>query len=143
MKASSLILAFLLFSVSAVAAHSGAPFVVIGSECQLKWKGETERKIAECMDDYRAILAGESPKHASSDKARPVPADGGTSYWIGDGYRITIMQSICHVGGVQGFMYGPVIELDRSLAVGNSNVISAVSFYTLDAWRSLKSKESR
>jgi hypothetical protein len=69
---------------------------------------EPDRSIVlSAQKDIDLVLHGKSPAcNASSVSGE---SDGGTLHYKCDHYDITVMRSICRIGGVQGFLYGPVI----------------------------------
>ena len=96
-----------------------------------------QRRLAALSEDYAAVVAGRKPVHARFDESAALPADGGTTFYSGDGYRLTVLRSLCDVGGVPGVLYGPMITLQPDLGKGNSDTISHVTFYTLDEFKRL------
>jgi hypothetical protein len=99
--------------------------------------------LRQADEDFRFVIAGKKPIHA---KFQLGVADGGSSIWKGDGYTITIVKSLAVVGGIDGNMYGPVINFDyptpprtpreraeRERAQQNEPRISHVMFYSQDA----------
>lgn len=102
------------------------------------WEKSTQRKLQELSEDFDAVVAGRKPVHARVDEKTPVPADGGTSFYIGHGYKLCIEQSLCQIGGVDGMLYGPIFTLGPDLVNGNDNTISHVTFYRMEEFRKLK-----
>jgi hypothetical protein len=92
--------------------------------------------LVAAMDDFHAVVAGRSPIHASPDANAFLPADGGTTFWSGDDYHLMIVKSFNTVG-VDGDLYGPVLDLGPKLIVGNGPSISHVIFYPSQALRDL------
>jgi hypothetical protein len=98
---------------------------------------EVRKDLTAAFADFRAVLAGRSPVHATVDQTQPVPADGGTTFWLGSGYQLTVVKSLNSVAGVDGYMYGPVVTFASKLGNGNSPSISQISFYPSQALRDL------
>lgn len=91
---------------------------------------DQRRAVVEASDDFEAVLAGQAPRHAHRDFFKAVPADGGTSFYAGHGYRLTIEKSLSSFGKLTGYVYGPIVVFDESFAVGNENRVSSLRFYT-------------
>ena len=94
-------------------------------------------KLQAAVEDVNAVLAFKRPTHAKLDAQAPLPADGGTTFYKGDGYSLTIVKSLFSFTGadgkaVHGYMYGPALALEDDLGVGNGVSISRVSFYPAD-----------
>jgi hypothetical protein len=97
--------------------------------------------LAEPADDYMSVVAGRPPIHAKFDDDAPLPADGGTDYYKGHGYKLTIQQSLVNVPAGILFLYGPIIEFENSLMSGNSNKISNIQIYSPEALRILRGQQ--
>lgn len=102
------------------------------------WEKSTQHKLQELTEDFDAVVAGRKPVHARHDTKEGVLADGGTSFYIGNGYKLTVEQSLCTIGGADGMLYGPIFTLGPELADGNDNQISHVTFYRMEEFRKLK-----
>jgi len=98
--------------------------------------------IGNANEDFNLVQTGKKPLHAKVDREAPLPADGGTTFWKADGYRLTIFQSISTFGTLNGFVYGPHIQFDEHFAPGNMDYVSSIRFYTLDQFNSMMSKEA-
>lgn len=96
-----------------------------------------QASLKAAAEDFTAVLSGQRPTHATRDDSASLPADGGTSYWVGPGYRLTISKSLVTIAGVTGYAYGPVLELGPELAVGNTRSLSEIKFYPSDKIESL------
>ena len=108
-------------------------------------RGEILRKAAE---DFCLVTQGKGVRHASPDRSVALPSDGGSSYYKGDGYRLSIVQELNVIKGgqgadLEGFMYGPILVLDEAVFPGVGTPQSAVRFYTFEAFRALFSGEKR
>lgn len=93
--------------------------------------------LKEAAEDFSAVVSGKPPVFAVLDKEAPLPTDGGTTYFKGRGYSLTILQSLVTVSGGACYLYGPIIKFDDSLMFGNSNTISRVEIYSPTALREL------
>jgi len=93
--------------------------------------------IIEASEDFQAVLSGKPPKHAKEDSNADLPADGGTSFYVGKGYSLTIVKSLSSFGGLNGFIYGPTIRFDTNFAPGNLSYVSNLRFYTDEKLRLL------
>lgn len=89
--------------------------------------------LQNAQDDFNAVLEGNKPIHSVVDPSAPTPMDGGTKFYKGNGYNLTVTQSLVRIGSIDGYMYGPSIVLLSPYAVGNSTVVSHVVFYSRTA----------
>ena len=105
---------------------SCAPVCIDTSSLSLNIK----KAIDESVADYQSVLVGKTPVYAKVDVDAPVSADGGTSFWKGNGYSLVISKSLTTIGGVNGYIYGPSITFDKAIAQGNASNISQLSFYS-------------
>ena len=85
--------------------------------------------LREASEDFCAVVAGKNPIHAKFDKAAAVPSDGGTLFYIGHKYKLTVLNSLSGFGSFVGTAHGPIITFDESFAPGNTNVISNIRVY--------------
>jgi hypothetical protein len=101
--------------------------------------------IAQASEDFDLVQKGKKPKYATVDSKAPLPADGGTSYFIGKGYRLTVVKSISTFGrdqrALNGLVYGPIISFSKSFALGNSSDVVGLRFYTAKQFQQLTSSE--
>jgi hypothetical protein len=97
--------------------------------------------MQEAEADFAAVLAGCSPTHAQVIKDAPLPADGGTRFYQGNGYRLTVVKMLVQAGGVSGFVYGPLLVFDSGVMSGNGNKIESTSFYSSSAMGRLLDKQ--
>lgn len=104
----------------------------------------TYHRLQNALDDFNAVLAGNPPVHANINTDLPLPADGGTTFYIADGYRLTIVKSlngIMHGAEyIHGYIYGPIISFEPEVMVGNSPSIQHVTFYTGEELQKLLNK---
>jgi len=98
---------------------------------------EHRQIIQEASEDFRAVVEGKQPIHAKIDNNEPLPSDGGTTFYKGSGYRLTILVSLSSFGDFNGAAYGPIIHFDDTFAPGNTNRISDVRVYSHDELRKL------
>jgi hypothetical protein len=94
--------------------------------------------IKEANVDFLLVLKGEKPRYAQFNKEMPLPADGGTTYYSGDHYELTVVQSLSTFGNLNGYIYGPVVDFDKQFSPGNMNTVSNLRFYTSEQLKELK-----
>ena len=94
--------------------------------------------IKEANTDFLLVIKGQKPRYAQFNEDMPLAADGGTTYYSGDHYELTIVQSLSTFGTVNGFIYGPVIEFEKRFAPGNMNTVSNIRFYTPEQLKELE-----
>jgi len=121
------LLALICSGASAAQTLPSGPFAGIDLKT---FSADQRQTIMQASDDFEAVKAGRPPIHAKLDTVAPVPADGGTRYFVGIKYRLTIVQSLSSFGGLNGYVYGPDITFDKSVAPGNVSEISSLRFYT-------------
>jgi len=91
--------------------------------------------LTEASEDFRAVVAGKKPIHAKFDKSAALPSDGGTTFYQGKGYRLTVLLSFSDFGGLAANAYGPIITFDPAFAPGNTSEISDIRIYTSEELR--------
>lgn len=94
--------------------------------------------LHQAAADFRAVAAGGAPRHALIDAEAPVPADGGTCYYQGQGYRLTVVRGLCTLGVQTTVAYGPILHLDETLFAPPLPPVSDVRLYAHDALRRLQ-----
>jgi hypothetical protein len=94
--------------------------------------------IRAANEDFICVVHGRKPVNAKFDKSAPLPADGGTTFYKGKGYSLTIVQSLSSFGKLNGFIYGPLITFESEFAPGNVNKISSLRFYPIKQLNTLK-----
>ena len=87
---------------------------------------EESSLLKKVEEDMGFVLQGKKPKHAIFDKDKIPPLDGGTLYYKGDGYALTIWKKMARIGDVDGVFYGPEVEFTKF----GSGYISHVRFYS-------------
>ncbi len=102
---------------------------------------EERRTINEAARDFQDVVAGKAPTFAKIDEDMPLPADGGTTFYVGRGYSLTIVRSLSSFGKLNGFVYGPIITFDSAFAPGNVRQITNTRFYTLEQMRDLLGRQ--
>jgi hypothetical protein len=130
-----LFISIILISISTIASANSSlsfgPFQGVDLNALSVSHRET---IIQASEDFDLVQKGKVPKYAIVDKAAPLPADGGTSYFLGKGYKLTIMKSLSSFGGDQrslsGYVYGPVITFSSPFASGNGSQVAGLRFYT-------------
>jgi len=104
---------------------SPAPFHLGTGKDQLAMSEKAQTRITACTADFQAVLEGRKPVHAK-------PAAGsGSGFYQGAGYHLDIVKESIVIGGVAGFLYGPILDLDADPSQkGDLDSISHVTFYT-------------
>jgi hypothetical protein len=122
---------------STVSAQALGPFVGVNT-AELS---ERDRQvILQASEDFSAVQKGKRPIHAVADRSHPLPADGGTTFYQGDGYKLTILKSLSSFGQFTGVAYGPILFFDTQFAPGNTSSISGVRVYSNEDLRKLLSE---
>jgi len=97
---------------------------------------ETLNCLQKSLDDFNAVMDGKYPVHAEVDKDISLLDDGGTTYYKGDGYKLTIVMSLngimCGEEYIHGYIYGPIISFEDEVMRGNFPNIQHLTFYTGD-----------
>jgi hypothetical protein len=126
-------LAFILLAGTALAGSAlpSGPFQGV----ELDTLSPEQREIiTQASEDFERVLQGKEPKNAALDEKAPLPADGGTLFYAGKGYRLTVIKSLSSFGnagdGLQGYVYGPVLSFPKSFAPGNMSEVVSLRFYT-------------
>ncbi len=96
----------------------------------------------EATEDFNAVLEGRKPIHAKLDLDAPLPADGGTVFYLGNKYNLTVIKSLSSFGSVRGYVYGPAIFFDKKFATGNSSSLSSTKFYSTESFNQLLKRSS-
>lgn len=127
----------LIFLLSAFALKASEPARLIAVDPTL-FPEALRQHVIECNEDIAAILVGGVPVHATLGVADKKPdgsqrkeedgtvekavmrGDGGTRYYQGDGYRITVMKRWCEIGDVTGFLVGPEVIFEAPLDKNSS-----------------------
>ncbi|MDL5367191.1 hypothetical protein QSH18_16395 [Xanthomonas sp. NCPPB 2654] len=94
--------------------------------------------LNQAAADFRVVAAGGVPRYALIDAEAPVPADGGTCYYQGQGYRLTVLRGLCTLGAQTTVVYGPILQLDETLFAPPLPPVSDVRLYAHDALRRLQ-----
>jgi hypothetical protein len=94
----------------------------------------TFRRLQEALDDFNLVLLGHLPIHAKVDQEQPLLTDGGTTFYIGDGYKLTVLMSLNGIMRgdeyIHGYIYGPMISFGPEVMSGNYPAIHHLTFYT-------------
>jgi len=107
---------------------------------------DIRNSLSEASADFGAVIAGKCPVFAKFKTGTFLPADGGTVFFYGHGYRLTIAKSLTNVGltsdngtahVVSGYLYGPSITFDPTVMAGNGSTVGHVTFYSADALNTL------
>lgn len=122
-------------------------FHITGQDARKEFGDLTYKRLIEAVDDFNAVLKGEKPRNAKFDEEHPLPADGGTSFYRGDGYRLTIHKSLNGVmkdkDYIHGYIYGPEITFEKNVMIGNMPTISFLTFYTMEDLRRLLGQQDK
>ena len=93
----------------------------------------TYRRLQEARDDFNAVFSGNLPVHARADQDRPLLTDGGTTFYVGDGYKLTILMSLNGIMHdeeyIHGYIYGQMISFEPEVMKGNYPSIQQLTFY--------------
>ena len=81
--------------------------------------------LLQAQADFCAALAGREPVHAKPDTESPLPADGGTRFYVAPHYRLTVVRSLTSFGDASGWVVGPVLSFSQSFAPGKRQTMSA------------------
>lgn len=111
------------------------PFVGVDMS---KLSSEDQQIIQEASQDFRAVVQGRQPIYAKLDEDAAVPSDGGTHFYNGKGYKLTISISLSSFGKFNGIAYGPILTFDDKFAPGNTNQISDIRVYDHEAFRKFR-----
>jgi hypothetical protein len=90
-------------------------------------------RLQNAVEDFNAVVEGKRPIHAMVDTDVPLPADGGTTFYKGDGYKLTIVKSLNGIMRgkeyTHGYVYGPIISFEPDVMIGNFANIQYLTFY--------------
>jgi len=107
----------------------------------------TFSRLQMSLDDFNAALEGKYPIHAVVDKDVPLLTDGGTTYYKGNGYKLTIVMSLNGImfgeEYIHGYIYGAIISFDPEVMRGNFPNIQHLTFYTGDELQKLLRKRKK
>jgi hypothetical protein len=138
------------FTLTVIASKAVEPAGLIAIDPKL-FPEATRTDVIKCNEDIAAILSGGFPVHATLGVADKNPdgsihneidgtvlkasmlGDGGTRFYQGDGYRITVWNRWCEIGGVVGYLVGPEVVFEPPLhedepEVSNPHRVSFVRF---------------
>jgi len=93
--------------------------------------------IRNANEDFLLVLDGKKPQHAKVNEEEPVLENGSTTSYIGKRYEIVTVQSPSKFGGLDGYVYGPVITFRRSFAPGNMTTVNYLRFYTTEQMKQM------
>lgn len=118
---------FKILLVGSICITSCTQSIIGGSENKGKNLPSSTEQAAQ---DYDAVLNGNKPTYAKDDPKLGPAADGGTTYYRGDGYRLVIQKAIEEKNGVTVYHYGPILEFD---AAGNKKFNKEnLKYYTIE-----------
>ena len=110
----------------ATATACQSPFVGLATS---RASAEDQAILREASEDFCAVVAGNKPVHARFDTEAALPSDGGTLFYVGRKYRLTVLNSLSDFGSFQGTAHGPIITFDEAFAPGNTREISSIRVY--------------
>jgi hypothetical protein len=130
-------IAAILFLLMLVGCNSPAFAPADASACQAPFvdlatsgaSPDDQAVLLEAAEDFCAVVAGRKPVHAEFDADAPLPADGGTTYYVGRRYTLTVLSSFSSFGSFHGTARGPIITFDESFAPGNTREISSIRVF--------------
>jgi hypothetical protein len=93
---------------------------------------ETAGCLANALEDFNLALSGHDPQHSKSP-AFPQLLDGGTTFWEGACYKLTILKRLTTFrladgALINGFMVGPSLQLQFSPTSSKSEPIVRTRF---------------
>jgi hypothetical protein len=93
---------------------------------------ETARCLSNALEDFNLALSGQNPLHSKSP-AFPQLLDGGTTFWEGACYKLTLLKRLTTyrlADGtlVNGFVVGPSLQLHLSQDASKSEPIARTRF---------------
>jgi len=107
----------------------------------------TFSRLQKSLEDFNAAIEGKYPIHAEVDKDVPLLTDGGTIFYKGDGYKLTIVTSLngimCGEEYIHGYIYGPIISFEPEVMRGNMPNIQHLTFYPGDELQKLLRKRKK
>jgi len=97
---------------------------------------ETALCLTHALEDFNLALSGQDPVNSKSP-AFPQLLDGGTTFWEGACYRLTIFKSlttyrIADGSLVSGFVVGPSLQLHLPSSASRSQPIARTRFVFLE-----------
>ncbi|MBS1969336.1 MAG: hypothetical protein JSU04_03475 [Bdellovibrionales bacterium] len=93
---------------------------------------------SNAKEDFEAVLSGKKPIHAIPDPKKPDLSDGGTTFYVGEGYTLTVKSTLDEKKGVKGYMYGPIIIFENIKTNGKAKEMSNVRFYSTEELRKIR-----
>ena len=124
---------FALGAESLFALGADSPFI-ISDDVAAKLPAELKKVIAMAEEDYFAALNRGWPIHAKRDT---MLADGGTAKYQGEGYKLTVVNRLAAIGGIAGFVHGPILTLTHD-GISSSATVSHVRFYSQQEYEKMK-----
>ena len=88
--------------------------------------------IKQAEEDYRAVLEGKNPIHATLIKG-PFLTDGGTVSFQGNGYTLTVMKRL-QSRPIYGMLYGPILRFSPDIF---TSPFSDLRFYSMSDYKKL------
>ena len=114
---------------------SVTPFHIGAGTNKPGWDEKTQRRVENCTVDFQAALSGKKPVFAVPHPSKePTDTD---QFYQGDGYQVHVTKAPVAIDGVNGFIYGAIIDLETDLARGEMHSILRADFYTADDMKKL------
>lgn len=73
---------------------------------------EARTTVLEAQEDFCAVLANREPTHAHKVSPPSTITKSGSTYYVGRGYRLTVVRDTFETGGAYFGLYGPVLHFD-------------------------------
>ncbi len=100
--------------------------------------GRQESAESLAKEDFAAVVAGRKPVHAVLDDSKPLLSDGGTTFYKGVGYSLTVQSSISTKNGIDGFLYGPIVTFPKLKGGHEAKELNGVRFLSTEEFKKLK-----
>ena len=96
---------------------------------------DTARCLFNALEDFKLALDGKDPVHSESPSF-PQLLDGGTTFWEGSCYKLTVLRRLTTYrlpdgSTINGWVVGPSLQLRLSPDAGRSEPISRTRFVFL------------
>ncbi len=91
---------------------------------------ENVEKFAK--EDFDAVIIGKNPIHAI--RGDEDLSDGGTTFYKGKGYMLTVQSKRTKKENIEGYLYGPIVTFEDK----TKNEMSDIKFYSIDELKKLR-----
>ncbi len=110
-------------------------FGVEESQAPAIYGPESTRCLSNALEDFNRALSGQEPIHSKSP-AFPQLLDGGTTFWTGECYVLTVYKRLTSFrlpdgAMVNGFVVGPSLQLKLTPNASESHPIERTRFVVL------------